>query len=319
MLYSAKWRFLIFAACLLPASPLLAGELALPQPSPGSAFRNLAGKVALADRLARYDFATITLSQLIADYETSYRESALEQHSKRKAQYKLARWRRESRAFIDQLKAQLAGIDQQSHIEIAVDQTGSLMLFIDNIPIVISGPEIGKVGQMEQRVVERFCALHDCAQYRDTDPQPEKPENRPAPQRVRGNWLLQSHQGAIYTTGDGLGFVFRSLENRAEKQTRCEAVAQDLRMLVARLKEAQRAGYAIDWERLTLATLHDGITRQVVINSSGDYLNLNLTVLGNQLDLEEPLFDWVQNRVADEPASIVITNAERLLPGTAQE
>lgn len=311
MFPTAKWRSLILVTTLLLLPcPMMAGELAVSQPAPGSDFRTLAARVALADRLARYDFATITLSQLITDYETSYRESALEQHSKPKAQRKLARWRRESRFFIDQLKARLAGINQQSHIEISVDQTGSLVLFIDNTPIVISGPEIGKVGQMEQQVVERFCTLHDCARYRDTEPQPGK---RPAARRVRGNWLLQSHQGAIYTTGDGLSFVFSSLDGRVEKQARCEAVAQDLRLLVAGLADAQRAGYTIDWEQLRLATLHDGITRQAVINNSGDYLNLKLTILGGQLNLDEPLLEWVKRQVTGEPAKAIIADAERLL------
>lgn len=312
MLRIAKLRFLALAATLmlLPcAGQATAGKLAIAQAPPGSSFRILAARVALSDRLERFDFASITLNELIADYETSYRESAREQHTEPKAQRKLARWRRESRSFIDQLKAQFASMGEQSHVEIEADQTGSLVLFIDNTPIVISGPEIGRAGQMEQRIVDRFCLLHDCARYRDTPAPPPRPEIR----SVRGGWLLQHRQGATYATRDGLSFVFRTLDNRAEKQAGCEAIARDLRLLVASLQDAQRAGYSIDWERLTIATLHDGIIEQVVINGAGDYLNMDLSFFGSQRGLDQPFLGWARKQVAGEPASIVISNAEQLI------
>lgn len=328
MVKNLYWRFLSSIVCsmlriarqqilavvatsilLLCPEQAFTGNPVVADPAPGSAFRTLAGEVARSDRLERYDFTTIALDELIAAYETSYRESALEQHDKPKAQLKLARWRRESKVFVDQLKSQFAGISDQSHIEIEVDQSGAIILFIDNTPMVISGPEIGKAGQMEQRIIDRFCKLHDCARYRTTPSTPAIAKIR----TVRGGWQLQYRQGATYATGDGLSFVFRTLDNRAEKQARCEAIARDLRTLVAGLQNAQRAGYAIDWKRLTIATLQDGTTEHIIINAAGDYLNMDLGFFGNHRGLSQPFLDWAEKRVAGEPASIVISNAEQLL------
>lgn len=300
---------IIAAALLLCSSTLGAGNPAAAEPAPNALFQSLAGKVAEADRLERFDFATIALNELIAAYETSYRESSHEQHDKLKAQQKLARWRRESKSFIDQLSAQLAAVSYTSQIEIEAQQSGPLILFIDDSPIVISGPEIGKAGQMEQRIIQHFCTLHDCTGYRDTPPAPLITE---VP-RVPAGWHIRHRNGATYVTGDGLSFVFRSLENRAEKQVRCETVARDLRMLVAGIQNAQRAGYTIDFKRLTIATLHDGITEHIVINGAGDYLNMDLGFFGNSRKLEQPFLGWVEKRVAGRPASLVISDAEQRL------
>lgn len=294
---------------LLGAVPAWAGKLAVPEAPPQSAFHLLAGKVARSDSLQRYDFASIALDELIADYEASYRQSAREQHSDRKAQLKLARWRRESRHFIDQLRGQLAGMNPQSHIEIEPDPSGTLILFVDDTPILVSGPEIGKAGQMEQRIVDRFCDLHDCAGYRDGPAPPPKPVARPE----RGGWLLQHRQGATYATRDGLSFVFRTLDNRAEKQAGCEVIARDLRRLVSGLRDARRAGYTIDWQHLNIATLHDGIIEQVVINGAGDYLNMELDFFGSHRGLEQPFLGWTQKRVEGQAASIIISNADQLI------
>ncbi|WP_029132110.1 hypothetical protein [Sedimenticola selenatireducens] len=296
-------------ALLLGSAEAVAGSPVTAEPAAKSYFGSLASKVALSDRLERFDFATIALNELINAYDTSYQESAQEQHDKPKAQLKLARWRRESKIFVDQLKSQFAGISDQSHIEIQADQSGAIILFIDNTPVVISGPEIGKAGQMEQRIIDRFCKLHDCTRYHNTPPSPLTSEVR----KVRGGWHIQNRQGATYETDDGLIFVFRTLENRAEKQARCEAIAHDLRMLVAALQNAQRAGYAIDWTLLTVATLHDGTTEHIAINSAGDYLNMDLSFFGSHRRLNQPFLGWAEKRAAGKPASIVITDAEQLV------
>ncbi len=300
---------IIAAALLLCNDTAGTGNPTAAEPAPNALFQSLAGKVAQADRLERFDFATIALNELITAYEASYRESSHEQHDKLKAQQKLARWRRESKSFIDQLSAQLAAVSYTSRIEIATQQSGPLILFIDDSPIVISGPEIGKAGQMEQRIIERFCTLHDCTGYRDTALAPLITE---VP-RVPAGWQLQYRQGATYVTGDGLSFVFGSLDNRTEKQARCEAVARDLRMLVAGIQNAQRAGYTVDFKRLTIATLHDGTTEHIVINEAGEYLNMDLGFFGNGRKLEQPFLGWVERRVAGRSASLVIRDAEQRL------
>jgi hypothetical protein len=313
---TARKRILAFAAAVavllgsvLGPGPASVAAPAVAKPVGETLFRTLAAAVSQAGRLERYDFASIALNELVAAYEGSYRESANEQHANPKARLKLARWRRESKTFIDQLNTLRTAVSDQSLIEIESDQSGPLLLFIDNVPVLISGPEIARAGPMEQRIMQRYCQLHDCERYHATLPTPVLAE---VP-RVRGGWHLQHRQGASYETGDGLMFVFLTLEDRVEKQARCEAIAADLRLLVGHLQSARQAGHAIDWQQLSIATLHDGITEQIVINDAGVYLNMELGFFGNGRELLPPFRDWIRKRVAGEPASVVIPDAERLI------
>ncbi len=272
-------------------------------------FHDLATRIAESDKLARYDFASIALDELITAYQKSYRESAFEQHQKSRAQLKLARWRRESKSFIDQLKSQVQALSYQSRIDIEPDHSGPLIIFVDNTPIVISGPEIAEAGSMEQRIIDRYCQLHDCA-HESGEPPTKTPSASHVP---RGGWRITHRQGAIYETGDGLIFVFRTLDDRADKQARCETIARDLRILVEQIQKAQRAGYSVEWEQLTIATLHDGITEQVVINRAGDYLNMDLNYFGQQRGLAQPFLGWAAQRSAGKAVSVVIADAEKLI------
>lgn len=296
-------------AGLFCSAAVLAGSEAVAKPASRNDFVLLAGEVARADPLARFDFATLALHELITVYEDSYRESAHERHDQAKAQLKLARWRRESKAFVDQLKAVSAGVSDQSRIEITVERSGPPILFIDDTPVVISGPEIGKAGLMEQRIMQRFCQLHECQRFRPPPAEPRVSE----PERVAGGWQLTQRREASYETGDGLIFRFRSLENRQEKQARCEAIARDLRRLVAGIRRAREAGYSVDWRQLRIATLHDGVSEHIVINGTGDYIKLELDYFGSAREPDPALLGWAEKRAAGETSSVVIADAERLL------
>lgn len=155
-------------------------------------FQTLADQVAQGGELERNDFALIALNELIAAYQSSYRQSADERPGTGKAKLKLARWRRESKAFIDQLDALLGSISYQSRIEIESNPSAPLILFIDRTPVVISGPEIGKAGLLEQRISNSFCQLHDCQSYRRL---PETAAPPLEPRQVRAGWHLENRQG----------------------------------------------------------------------------------------------------------------------------
>lgn len=118
-------------------------------------------------------------------------------------------------------------------------------------------------------------------------------------------------RGATYETEDGLICTFRTLDNRDKKQARCELIARDLRLLVAAVGQALEAGYTIEWNQFTFGTLHDGVTEHIVINSAGDYLNMDLHFFGNQRNLTPPFLDWARKRLAGEPTTLIID--ERLI------
>ncbi len=267
------------------------------------------------DPLQRYDFASISLAELTDAYRRSHAQSFKEKHSKIERQRKLARWRNGLERYIDQLQQIRSQLTFDSRIEVVTTPRGPINLFINQMPVVLSGPEISQARHLEQQIVDRFCSLHDCSAF-DRNPVHADAQVRPKPAPVgAGRWRLQYRQGARYETPDGLVFVFRSLSGRQQKQRRCELIARDMRLLVSELLTAQRAGYPIDWTTLRIQSLYEGPTEHININRQGDYLRLDLSFFDSQRQPDQQLLKWVRRRVENREAFAIIVNAEKLVTG----
>ncbi|MCW8907635.1 MAG: hypothetical protein OQL28_10315 [Sedimenticola sp.] len=278
-------------------------------PAPRHLFYRLAEQIAGADALQRFDFAQIALTELLNAYQASYRESLQASSSQARRNLKLARWRRGLDHYIGQLSERQRALDYQSRIEIVIPAKGPVSLFLDDNPVVISGPELARARQLEQQIVDRFCRLHDCTPYRGQPPA-AKIE---MPRVTAGQWQFQQHRSVRYLTPDGLEFIFRSMQQREAKQGLCEAIAGDLRLLVNEIRNARRAGYRIDWEALGIHTLYEGEIKQVTLNHDGDYLNLKLAYFGTERQPGPQLLAWIKRRTAEQAATAVIGDADQLL------
>ena len=288
-----------------------AGEAIPLQPKPLSKFYELVNRISAADILQRHDFSIIALSELIHVYQESYQTSFNEQPTEQQAQIKLARWRKGLSDFIDQLKAIKQNINFEDRFTISVVRSGPVVIYINETPIVLSGPEIAKTSIIEQRITEQFCRLHNCESSDDTPVRPPVTITRvPA-----GTWQLKHSKDARYITRDGLTFIFNSLDQRAQKQQFCETIANDIRRLVSHIRQAQESGYPIDWNRLSISTLHDGKTEQIIINSNGDYINMDFKSLNQNSIIDKRLLMWARMQLAGKPLSIEITDADRFWEG----
>jgi len=287
--------------------PTQTGQQAVPAPRP--LFYRLAEQLADADALQRFDFAQIALAELLDAYQASYRESLQATSSEARGDLKLARWRRGLDHYIGQLSERQRALDYQSRIEIVTPAKGPVSLFLDDNPVLVSGPELARARQLEQRIVDRFCGLHDCTGYREQPPV-AKIE---MPRVAAGQWQFQQHRSARYRTPDGLEFIFRSMREREAKQRLCEAIAGDLRLLVNEIRNARRSGYRIDWEALHIDTLYSGEREHVTLNRDGDYLNLDLAYFGRKRQPGPELLAWMKRRAAEQEATAIIADSDQLL------
>jgi hypothetical protein len=292
-------------ACVQPSH---AGSEITSFNKPKGVFQTLTTDLSKANQLELYDFATLALKEVIAVYESSYQESHSEQPQKKEAQLKLARWRRGLRSFIDQLITLQNTMSYQNKFDLITTPSGPAVLYINDNPVVLSGPEIAKANLMEQNIVERFCLLHDCSVYRET------PVEEPiaAEKFSTGTWHLMHRQGARYETPDGFIFIFRTLDQREAKQQFCETLVQDLRLFLTHIKRAKQAGYIIDWQSITISTLHDDKTEHIVINGEGDYLSMDFKSLNKITQLDNRFIKWAERQMAGENPVVTITDADRL-------
>lgn len=301
------WLLLLCAAYLGLTSIVRAGNaVELRRQNP---FSQLAGMVAESGIAERQDFAWIAVSEVINAYEKALQESGREMPTRPEARVKLARWRRGTRDFSRQLYPLLDYLRLAPDIQIQVGGVGPTVLFIGNHPVVISGPEISSARQMEGRIIDTYCGLHDCPELLLTSQTPATV----LPHVGRGSWVLANRQPVRYETPDGLSFVFSNLTARDDKQRACERIARELRTLTTGLSDAQRAGYRIEWERVAIRSLPGRSGSHVQFNGEGDYLLLDLPLLEQAALLDGGALAWVESRMRGKEARKRFTRMERLL------
>lgn len=298
-------RFLAIFLCLLGAGlPVSAGERVDPE-SRSSAFLQLASTLAAEPEVQRRDFAWIALAEIIHAYEKVLENSERRTPRSGKARQKLVRWQQATRAYTDQLHGLMRSLETAESVQVHADQAGSVLLLLDNRPVVLSGPEMGAPQLLEQRITDTYCDLHPCQRATEPILEPTIPE--------AGSWTLLAGGRAHYVVPDGLIFMFAHLRDREDKQRFCEELMAELRSLVVAVKGAERAGYAVDWVLLQIQPLTQGHTAKVVLNANDDYLSLEMMHLSRAGLLPEQLIRWLQDRVAGGTGVIATLDAEQLI------
>lgn len=269
----------------------------------GSTFSRLVQMVAESGENAQQDFAWIALAELIAAYEKVYLSSRTEQPKERKARDKLINWRNGTQRYISELHALLDRLPGSVELQMQAGEAGPPVIYIDGEPLVLSGPEIGSAMRMEKRIIDIYCAMYDCSELSSSAGQQSTEIMAPG----RGIWNLGNSGKVSYATPDGLIFIFSGISGRQAKQQSCEALAAEMRRLVAGLREAVDAGHPVDWMRLEIQPLAGNRGHRTVFNSAGEYLRMALPGLARLGALSPGILSWIQQRtIGGTPAEAEI-------------
>ena len=307
------WMLLQLAALyLLPWN--MAQSEAVRDPA-ADRFSRLAQIVAEAGENAKQDFSWIAISELTAAYEKVYLSSRGENPQERRAREKLFSWRSGTRSYLAMLHRLLERLPGSTELQIQASEAGPPIIYIDREPVVISGPDIGSVRFMEKRIVDTYCALYDGSELAT----PSGQQSDAVIPSGAGIWTLKRIGSASYTTPDGLVFVFSGVTGRSLKQQRCEAIAAEMRGVVAGLRDAADAGHLIQWSSLEIRLLAGGRGHRVRFNSAGEYLRAELPLLARIAPLQPLVFSWIKQRTIDERPIEIEILADPLLPGSGRE
>lgn len=272
-------------------------------------FIKLAETLEASEDIKRIDFAWIAVSEVTSAYEKVLEDSSSEVSENQKRRHKLSRWREGTREFIAELHLLLELISTSAEVKVHVEAGKLVTVFINNKPIVISGPEMNTSRLMERRIVDAYCELHDCG---ESLPSPQEPTASSAPIE-KGRWILEKRQGAVYETPDGLVFNFSNLSGRVEKEQFCENIAKELRLLVSDLRKAKRSGLVIDWDVLEIQPLAATDASYVLLNKEGDYLQQNLPNLETIEVLRKDAIVWISKMVKGGDNVSLVIQADRLM------
>jgi len=275
-------------------------------------FLKLAKTLATSGDIQRRDFAWIAVSEVTRAYEKALEDSASETPTKQKARYKLIRWRQATRELINELHRLLHLLSTSAEIRLYTEAAGLVLVLVNNKPIVICGPELTASRLMERRIIDAYCGLHDCEGLLVSSTAPTVDPKSFS----NGIWIFKNRQSVRYETPDGLVFLFSNLSGRIEKQQVCDNVAKELRVLVADLRAAKRAGFFVDWDLLEIRPLAGRDASHVLLNKEGDYLRPNLAYLEKTKLLKEGALAWVRKMVEGKKNVTIVIQADHLMhPG----
>jgi hypothetical protein len=257
------------------------------------------------------DLAWIALTELLQSFETELDRAYQAPQRLPESRAKLRRWRAGAASYLANLRARHAALERGGSVTLDTEPDGSLVVIVAGQPTVVSGPDIAHQKDLEERILESFCAIHDCPEPDEaadaegqTEPKAQLARSHYAPET--GVWSFADHRSVRYETSDGLAFEFSDSRNRPAREMACRDLAEELRQLIKALRQARGAGHSIDWRRLYIEQPPRGEDPRVVVNRQGAYMILPLPELARQpslLDLAKP---WLQARLADQSYLLVL-------------
>jgi len=300
---------LLLAGTLPPGHPLSAGEPAEIQlgPKPMTA---LVAHLADAGPGPKADLAWIALTELIQSFETELDRALQAPQPRPGARAKLRRWNAGTAGYVADLRALHGVLERGASVALDSEPDGSLLVIVAGQPTVVSGPDIAHQEDLEKRILESFCSIHDCPAAETGDQtETERAGRLTASRHVPevGVWSFGDDRAIRYETSDGLAFEFSDPRGRPAKELACKALAKELRQVLRALRQARDAGHSIDWRRLAVEPPLWGEDPRVVVNREGAYIALPVPELARQPALLAEARPWLEARMADRPYLLIMS------------
>jgi hypothetical protein len=261
----------------------------------------------------RSDFAWLAISQMAGFYtEEAARARREARHTSRARN--AARWA----AAVDDYARKMAlladSITATTPIGINVDNNGSVYIYVDGQPVILTGAIGGQQSVYEQRILERFCTLYICedllpaVEYSDRG----LPDELAATDKATAYWSFSQHAGPVCMTDDGLEFQFRDMSDFSEKRAACTRAVAELSKLASAIERHIHQGVRIDWNMLGILPDPGADTRRVMLAAAQE-IQLDLPMLADNPELLKIVRPWLRARVQGNDFQLVVLNAGRLM------
>lgn len=303
------WVRAVTCCCVFALS--VPGVIGAAASSPVVAYGRLVEALRLAPNSVQREFAQLALGEL----DTSHRVEAARSQA---GGDRRGRWAASVESYNAGLRSLTAGITPDTIISLHIGADGRTQLLVDDAVVIISSPRASQQSQLEQRIVERFCARYLCHQL--------IVENLAAPdvdtRGVTFGFDITEDAGLSCNSGDGLEFLFYVRDQIDERRRWCQQIVAELRMLGWALGEQIDAGVPIEWDQFTIdvtAVQADGGSvpgNTVRLNGAGDSLVLPLPYCAAAPRLMRRLVPWLATRsegLGHQGIMLIITNTEALI------
>ena len=296
----SSMKFVFFISSLILAINLLcftsseAEEVNLSR----SKLMQLALHLDVADATLQYDFAQIALLEMYNTYQYELDRSYTDPPKTAQRKKDIYSWRFGMRSYLETLASYLQLMDSGSPLHYFVSDQNKIFLMIDDVPLIVSGPNAGADKEIERNIVQLFCQQYDCREYfEQTHYAQESGElsQTLADKDIFGQWSFNSKLQAVYTVSNGLVFNFDSMKDRYKKEQWVITVSQELALIMEKLQQSKEKHIQIHWPSLFLSELPlTDKAYKLVLNQKNDFIKINLPILAQHHSLFLQLIPWIK-------------------------
>jgi hypothetical protein len=285
-------------------------------PAPKSRYRHLVESLPELTADQRNAFALVAVEQMLREHDEQLAGLGEETPRTARERRKHLRWASATRRYAAELERFAAGLAAgAATVEIQRSAEGSVYLYLDRRPLVVTSMDLRRPETLEERIVEDWCARFDCVFLDDLQAAtalepPAGTSPRPA-SAARARWLFGDRGVPTFATSDGLVFEFDEIDDREHKQRLCLEVAAELRVAAALIMRAEREGYGVDWEAVGVVPGSGGA--RLVLDRHGTFVRANLPRLALAPGLLASARPWLRARLAGKTYEQRFVNAERAL------
>ena len=285
--------------------------------SDGYAISGLVAALEGGDYGQRVDFARLALDELIGTYEQTLDGSAMAAPSLG-GKTDLRRWRAATNGFVAQLRDARRRLDRGADVQLSMGAEGDVVMFIDRQPVLLNGPDVASSQLLQRNVVEHFCSFHSCAAMAGVAPLESLPAR--ATEEHVPHWSFAQDQRPSFVIGEGMRFVFGSINGRADKERLSRQLLAELRDLAESLRSAAWSGRVVDWQQVRLLPRRHGSLDQLVINARGDRLAVPVPLLASAPALWREALPWlhaqVEARIQELSTELQVLNTSAAMTAT---
>ena len=261
--------------------------------SPG--FLHLARRIEVGTADEKSEFARVALEEMGFAFSEEA-QKAREQKPDPKKPYNEEKdprkWAAGTDAYASRLFAMSESIVMGATVDVLVTPEGAVMLTVDGKNVIVSGPRIDKPELLENLIIDRICLDPDCASVASST------FTTAASGFVSGRWNFTDPGAPVFTTSNGLNFLFEDDTNIAAKEQACTALAAELNSIVQSLKNLLVQRKSVDWSAIAVQpdTVESGL--QILrINLNGDFIKLVLPQLLQAPYVLQSALPWVRSQV----------------------
>ena len=280
------------------------GAAAVSQPT-ASRFDRTLLSLQTAPPDAQADFARAALGGL-AEIYMAEADLARQEAGSGNGERKLLGWSRAVDRYAGQLLVLLEEVDLGLPVSLSVNREGAASVAVGGRPVMLNHPRPGQQGAFEQRVLEEFCARHDCEPLTRAEE-----DSAPIPltaATVSPHWTF-TERGPVCSL-EGLAVRFDSASDLQRKRDTCEQLLHEASTLAAEIAWQRRHGVEIGWEQLAIRPTPQRPEHLVQLNRAGDVVLLSAPLLNAVPAILEELSPWLRARSEGAAARLELEGAD---------